>query len=140
MYGQLGIVYFKSRNYEGSLLPFKCALRGCTPEESCEARGGCDPDLGEYGVEVEGLPLSNSTLVYYYTYGSVLAALSRPRQNYCPDAMQVFAEVRSQYGGDAYIVSNIIEPGENICRNLDAKIQGLPTFTPEPSATPEATP
>ena len=33
-YGQLGIVFFKSRNYEGSILPLKCAVRGCTPEES----------------------------------------------------------------------------------------------------------
>ena len=29
MYGRLGIVYHKSRNYEGAIPAFKCALMGC---------------------------------------------------------------------------------------------------------------
>ena len=37
-YGQLGIVFFKSRNYEGSIPALKCAVRGCTAAESCDAR------------------------------------------------------------------------------------------------------
>ena len=47
VYGQLGIVYYKARNYEGSILPLRCAVRGCTPEESCLVRNGgaeCDPE------------------------------------------------------------------------------------------------
>ena len=34
LYGQLGIVYFKSRNYEGSIPALKCAIRGCEPEDA----------------------------------------------------------------------------------------------------------
>jgi len=41
-YGRLGIVYTRSRNYEGAILTFKCAVQGCTAEESCEVRQ-CDP-------------------------------------------------------------------------------------------------
>ena len=114
-YGQLGIVFFKSRNYEGSILPLQCAVRGCTAEESCTARNGCDAQAGEFGVQVKGLPLSPNTVVYYYTYGSVLSALSRPQQNYCPEALDVFAQVRQSFGGDTNIMP-IVQAGEDICQ------------------------
>lgn len=132
VYGQLGIVYFKSRNYEGSIPALKCAVRGCTAEESCEARGGCDE--GESGVEVKGLPLTANTVVYYYTYGSVLAALSRPRQNYCPEALQVLGEVKVAFPNDPDI-AGIVAAGEAICRSLETpETVGMPTPTPTPTA------
>ncbi len=115
IYGQLGIVYFKSRNYEGSIPALKCAVRGCTAEESCEGRGGCAPD--DPGTAVTGLPLSPNTVVYYYTYGSVLAALSRPKQNYCPEALAVLGEVKAAYGGDRDIMG-IVQAGEAICESF----------------------
>lgn len=134
VYGQLGIVYFKSRNYEGSIPALKCAVRGCTAEESCEARGGCNE--GESGVAVQGLPLSANTVVYYYTYGSVLAALSRPRQNYCPEAMDVLGEVKAAFPNDPDI-AGIVAAGEAICRSL-----GWPNSptVPSPGATSTPTP
>lgn len=115
IYGQLGVIFFKSRNYEGSVLPLKCAIRGCTVEESCEARAGCDE--GEVGAEIIGLPLSDTTQVYYYTYGSVLAALSRPRDNKCPEALSVFAELRAVYPNDPVVIP-IVQAGESICASL----------------------
>ena len=123
IYGQLGVIYFKSRNYEGSIPALKCAVEGCSPEESCEARGGCDDD--ELGVQVVGLPLTNNTVVYYYTYVSVLAALSRPQQNYCPKAMDIAAQVRAMYAGDALIMG-IIQPSERICASLQADLTPAP--------------
>jgi tetratricopeptide (TPR) repeat protein len=140
-YGQLGIVFFKSRNYEGSILPLKCAVKGCTAQESCDARNGCDAAAGETGVEVKGLDLSPNSVVYYYTYGSVLSALSRPQQNYCPEAMDVFAQVRKGFGNDPNIMP-IVQAGEDICQSLAEKIGTsnlvVPTFTPEiiPTAIP----
>jgi tetratricopeptide (TPR) repeat protein len=131
VYGQLGIVFFKSRNYEGAIPALKCAIRGCTPPESCDARAGCDPD--EVGVQVTGLPLTQSSVVYYYTYGSALAALSRPKDNKCPLAIPIFNEVRASFSDDELIMS-IISDGENICRSI-----GQPTRIPEQS-TPEGTP
>lgn len=115
-YGQLGIVFFKSRNYEGAIPALKCAIRGCTAEESCDGRGGCGPN--DEPVAVTGLELSDNTVVYYYTYGSVLAALSRPRQNYCDEAMDIMAEVRTQYSDQADIMG-IVQAGEEICRSLE---------------------
>lgn len=123
IYGQLGVIYFKSRNYEGSIPALKCAVEGCTPEESCEARGGCNE--GETGAQVVGLPLTNNTVVYYYTYVSVLAALSRPQQNYCPKAMQFAAQVRQVYADDPLIVG-IIQPSEQICASLEASLTPSP--------------
>lgn len=119
IFGQLGIIYFKSRNYEGSIPVLRCAVRGCTAQESCEARFGrdCDPDFGEVGIDVEGLSLSSNAVVYYYTYGSVLAALSRPGQNYCPEALAVLSDVRAEYAGDRDIIG-IVQAGEQICRSL----------------------
>jgi tetratricopeptide (TPR) repeat protein len=140
-YGQLGIVFFKSRNYEGSILPLKCAVKGCTAQESCDARNGCDDKAGEFGVPVQGLALSPNSVVYYYTYGSVLSALSRPQQNYCPEAMDVFAQVRQAFGTDTNIMP-IVQAGEAICQGLAEKpatpLLSTPTYAPE--VTPTATP
>ena len=138
-YGQLGVVFFKSRNYEGSILPLKCAVRGCNLEESCEARNGCDENAGEFGVQVEGLDLSPNTVVYYYTYGSVLSALSRPQQNYCPEALEVFAEVRQAFGDDQNIMP-IVQAGEAICQGVAEKMGTPAPRVPTPVSVSSPTP
>ena len=66
-------------------LRFKCAVRGCTEEESCDGRGGCGPN--DVPADVVGLPLTASTIYYYDIYASELAALSTPKNNYCPKAL-----------------------------------------------------
>ncbi len=131
-YGQLGIVYFKSRNYEGSIPALKCAVRGCTAEESCEARGGCR--AGDPGTPVVGLPLSPNTVVYYYTYGSVLAALSRPKDNKCPEAVAVLTEVAAAFPNDRDI-AGIVQAGLTICASLGVSAPS-PYSLGEASLTP----
>lgn len=150
LYGQLGIVYFKSRNYEGSIPALKCAIRGCEPEDSCMARFGMDcEEAEETGLQISGMALSPNTVVYYYTYGSVLAALSRPQENFCPEALVIFDEVRAQFGTDQDI-AGIIAAGETICAGVaEGNAPSLPTAegtttpafesTPRPPA-PTATP
>jgi tetratricopeptide (TPR) repeat protein len=145
VYGQLGIVYYKSRNYEGSIPALKCAIRGCAEEESCQARFGTTCSAaGETGVQVTGLKLSASTVVYYYTYGSVLAGLSRPQLNYCPEAHVVFNEIKAQFGSDPDI-AGIISAGEFICADLanggtpTSPLVGEATGTPSPLYTPTPT-
>jgi tetratricopeptide (TPR) repeat protein len=137
IHGQLGIIYFKSRNYEGSIPALKCAIRGCTAAESCNARYGRDCTADEPSENIVGLPLSNTTVVYYYTYGSVLAALSVPQRNYCLDAMQVFSEIRASFSADVNTIG-IINAGEQICQSLAQDIAQTPT--PQPTATPIPTP
>ena len=127
IYGQLGIIYFRSRNYEGSIFSFECAIKGCSGEDSCYGRGldKCYPDLGLNPVEVKGQAISPNTIVYYYTYGSVLAALSRQRDNKCDKAMQILNEVTTELNAnpDAYAdgretIVSIVQAGEEICDSL----------------------
>jgi tetratricopeptide (TPR) repeat protein len=110
-YGQLASIYTRARNYEGAQPAFKCAVKGCSAEENETAK-----QVYGQGVDVEGLPLSSLTVAYYYAqYGSVLAALSRPNQNYCPEALSVLEEVRRAYPEDEILLS-IIRENENICQ------------------------
>ena len=112
VYGQLGVIYYKSRNYEGSIPALECAIEGCDAEQSCEVRE-CDPEEDPL-VSVEGLPLSGSSVVYYFTYGSVLSGLHREGDDKCERALEVFDELRSQFADDPTIMS-IVRAGEEIC-------------------------
>ena len=112
VYGQLGVIYHKSRNYEGAIPALACAIEGCSVEVSCEVRR-CNPNTDPM-VSVNGLPLSGSTVVYYFTYGSVLAGLHRPGDDYCDKAMAVFSQLRSRYAEEPTVMS-IVRAGEEIC-------------------------
>ena len=145
IYGQLGIIYFRSRNYEGAIDTLKCAIYGCTGEASCVGRGleRCFPDLGEKPVDVQGLKISPNTIVYYYTYGSVVAALSRPLKNNCKEAIKTFGEVRAEldsnpddYADARDIILKIIEDGEFICQSL-AEGNALPADSSTPTTVGE---
>ena len=155
IYGQLGIIYFRSRNYEGSIFSLKCATYGCSGEDSCMGRGleRCFEDLNENPVEVSGLPISPNTIVYYYTYGSVLSALSRPRENRCDEAMQVMSDVRSElntnpddYADAQQTIIRIVQAGESICQSLAeggapaVSVPGAETSTPGAGEAITATP
>jgi tetratricopeptide (TPR) repeat protein len=129
VYGQLGIVFQRSRNFEGAIPALKCAIKGCTADESCVARGGCGSN--ETGVEVKGMALSQSSVVYYYSYVSNLAALSRPKSNQCPEARQVMAEIRAKGFESDPIVSQILQENENICKLVDRGLT-VPTSTISP--------
>jgi tetratricopeptide (TPR) repeat protein len=119
VYSQLGLVYFRSRNYEGSIPAFACAVEGCTALESCIVRQECSEDTPEEEIPpyvIEGLPLSESTVVYYYSYGSVLAAMHRDGTGYCERALDVFDTVRSRYADNEGVMS-IVNTSENICES-----------------------
>ena len=115
-YGQLGVVYYKSRNYEGSILPLRCAVSGCTAEESCLVRNGgaeCDPEEIP-DIPIPGLELTNNSVVYYYHLGSVLAGLHQPNNAYCDEAMRIFDEITRMFANDETIMG-IVQEGETIC-------------------------
>ena len=149
IYGQLGVIYFRSRNYEGSIYSLKCAIRGCSGEDSCKGRGleRCFPDLGENPATISGLALEPNTIVYYYIYGSVLAALSRPKDNRCGEALQVMQEVQEElearpeaYADGRATILSIVEAAEEICSSLNADLEPTVTGTPPtPTGTPATT-
>ena len=151
IYGQLGIVYFRSRNYEGSVFSLQCATYGCSGEASCQGRGleKCFPDQGEPPVDVPGQAISPDTIVYYYTYGSVLAALSRPRDNKCDLATKVLNDVKAEVNSkpDTYadsrqtILFDIVQPSEFICQSLNEGAIPASTVTvPGADLTPTPSP
>jgi len=106
-YGELGVLYHKNRNYETGILALKCAVRGCTAEESCDGRGGCGDN--DVPADVKGLPLSASTIYYYDIYASELAALSTPRKDYCPEALAIANEIAaSEFDSDPNIAADVV--------------------------------
>ena len=109
----------------------------------------CYPNLNLNPVDVPGQPISPDTITYYYTYGSVLAALSRPADNKCDLAMKVLNDVKTEVNSkpDTYadarqtILFDIVQPSEFICQSLNdtgvpattnpgAELTGTPTPTP----------
>jgi tetratricopeptide (TPR) repeat protein len=113
VFAQLGMVYHSSRNYEGAIPAFQCALLGCTAEISCEVRQ-CDATKDPQ-VVISGMKLTADTVAYYYTYGSVLAGLYQKGVNdYCTQAITIFTQVASGFSEDPSIMS-IVKVGEDIC-------------------------
>jgi tetratricopeptide (TPR) repeat protein len=126
VYANLGMVYWRSRNYEGAIPAFKCAVYGCDIQESCLVREQCreDTPLEEIDpkIEIQGLELDSSTVVYYYVYGSVLAGMHRPgdQNNYCVEAVKVLSEVRARFSGNPEIM-HIVQASEEICASYNIR-------------------
>ena len=126
-YGQLGLIYRRARNYEGANLLLKCAVVGCTAAEN---------EMG--ATDVEGLPLTSLSVAYYYVeYGTNLAFLSRPNENYCEEALEILQMVRDARSDDPLLMG-IVEDSEGICANLNNNPSPESTSTPRPSSTPES--
>ena len=104
LYGQLGHIRHQARNFEGAVEVLKCAVEGCDEEEN--------PD---WGVAVEGLPLTDSSVVYYYIYTSAAAGL-----DFCDVAIPIMDQVSAQYADDALVMS-IINENYAVCAILEAE-------------------
>ncbi|TET85362.1 MAG: tetratricopeptide repeat protein [Anaerolineales bacterium] len=141
IYGRLGIAYFQARNWESAMAILKCAVRGCTVEESRESlcrfvyrSDDLECEEGQkFNQGVRGLELGSNSLEYYYTYGSVLAAYNGHEDypNVCSEAEDVFDELMAQYGDDP-IVSSIVIEGRAICASPGSTPDLLSTPTPFP--------
>ena len=136
IYARLATVFFQARNYEGSIPIFKCALRGCSSQETgdilCELglAPNCEPGsdaAAVIGVEVRGMPLSSETVEYYYTYGSALTfyAGSEEYPKACDDAEAVFLELLGKYAGDP-LIEAIVDEGRLICISALEPTEALP--------------
>jgi len=127
IYGQLGIIFFKNRNYEGSIPVLKCAVSGCTALEGCQARyeRDCKPTNGEVSVQVNALPLSLSSIDYYQVYFSVLAALGPRDPTYCPKAQAIITDIQTKG-------SDILAKRPDIAKNIAVAQQECSTSTQVP--------
>lgn len=138
VYGRLGIVYYKSRNYEGAIPALKCYISGCTAAESCYVRNGgedCDPN-NIPNIPIQGQPLSQNSVAYYFTYASDLAGLHQPSNKYCDTAMPLFKQISAAFSSDPDIMS-IVSEGEGICANYGYTLSTtpVPNITPLPTNT-----
>lgn len=134
IFGRLGIIFFKARNYESAVEVLRCAVEGCSAEESgrllCDLKVFlCDEDTdpAAVGALVPGQALGDGTLEYYYTYASVLTSFrgSALVPNACARAETFFQQLLSQYGDDP-IVAGIVAENRALC-------SGAP---PAPEPTP----
>ncbi len=142
-YGQLGIIYFKSRNYEGSIPALSCAVNGCSGENSCKGRGLDACDDQDPAATVAPLPLTLGSVDYYQVYFSVLAALGPRDKTYCPEAARVIALVRaSGYEKDRPDITSNITAAQLECSPNDViTAPGGPTSAaPTPEAAFTSTP
>lgn len=138
IYGRLGIIFFKARNYESAVEVLRCAVEGCSAAESGELLCGlkvlrCDQDMApeEAGQVVPGLPLGDGTVEFYYTYASVLTSFrgSSEVPNACGRAESLFQQLLSSYGDDE-IVKGIVAENRALCAGT------APTPSPIPQPTP----
>jgi tetratricopeptide (TPR) repeat protein len=126
LYGRLGIVYYKARNYESAIPVLHCAVEGCGQEEStailCDlGYADCTTPGENGGSSVVGLLLAPSSVEYYYTYASALAYYSGTEiaPNGCSMAELIHEDLLSQFGVDA-IVTAIVAENRTICRESAA--------------------
>ena len=144
IYGRLGTVFFRARNYESAVLALQCAVDGCGPDVSvlilCEYVFNCDPETEEgraLAVQVPGLELGDESLEYYYTYGSVLVYFRGTADfpNACEDSDRVFRVLLGAYADDP-VVAPIAAESRVVCRGPTPTVEGTPPADATPSATP----
>jgi tetratricopeptide (TPR) repeat protein len=117
VYAQLGMVFRQARNYEDAIKALGCAVRGCNADVTCDLRS-CNKDM-DPPITIDRLPLNGTTIVYYYTYASLLAGMYLPRHpvrsQYCTQAEDVILEIKSSVYGADQLINEILAPSESIC-------------------------
>lgn len=129
VYGQLGMIYVQARNYESALPALRCAVDGCSPEENTTLQEVSDKFFGESPTATrlseEGitfnvirLELTNLDVAYYYVrYGSVLAYMYSPENDYCARSLELMQILRQTYPDDPLLMQNV-EDNEATCYDL----------------------
>jgi hypothetical protein len=113
------MIYVQSKNYESALAALKCAVEGCTAEENTIALDLVKQGLLTESVAVKPVPLTNTTVGYYYIrYGSVLAYLRTAGDNSnCEKSMALMAKLRATFPNDVDLLSNI-QTNEDLCNSI----------------------
>jgi hypothetical protein len=110
-------------------------VQGCNEEQTCLLRD-CNRET-DPAIKIEAMELDGYTIVYYYTYASMLAGMylkNHPvRSQYCREALNLIEEIRQSPFGSDQSIMEILAPSEGICRDR----LGGPTITPVPTSTPE---
>lgn len=128
-YGQLGMIYVQARNYESALPALRCATEGCSAEDNKTLQELIDKYAGEnptatrlieegINFDVVPLELTNLDVAYYYVrYGSVLAYMHSPENDYCTRSLELMRLLRNTYPDDPLLMQNV-EDNEATCYSL----------------------
>jgi tetratricopeptide (TPR) repeat protein len=138
LYGQLGDIYKRGRNFETSIIALRCAVEGCDALASCQAvLAGSDC----VGVEVKPLVLNPNSATYYLDLGSVLSAFAPNKPEYCPEVVQLLTQIEVAYPDNTIITRNA-DVGLAICAEITAAQTQTPVTIPGATAvsTANATP
>ena len=112
VYGRLGVNYYKARNYEAAIEALNCVVNGCGALDSCNVRECLDE--GDPVIEIEKMPITSSTVPYYFSYVGALAYMHTKANRYCEEAVKVAGEIEAVYGDDNSVMS-IVRDGQAIC-------------------------
>jgi tetratricopeptide (TPR) repeat protein len=131
LYGQLGDIYKRGRNFETSIIALRCAVEGCDALASCQAvLAGSDC----VGVEVKPLVLNPNSATYYLDLGSVLSAFAPNKPEYCPEVVKLLNAIETAYPENTIITRNA-NVGLQICAEVTTGLTQTPATTLTPGAT-----
>ena len=131
LYGQLGDIYKRGRNFETSIIALRCAVEGCDALASCQAvLAGSDC----VGVEVKPLILNPNSATYYLDLGSVLSAFAPNKPEYCPETVKLLTQLETTYP-DNNIITRNANVGLQICAEVTAGLVPTPAANTTPGAT-----
>jgi tetratricopeptide (TPR) repeat protein len=126
LYGQLGDIYKRGRNFETSIIALRCAVEGCDATASCQAvLAGSDC----VGAEVKPLVLNPNSATYYLDLGSVLSAFAPNKPEYCPEVVSLLTQLKVAYPDNTIITRNA-DVGLAICAEVTAALAQTPISTP----------
>jgi len=137
LYGQLGNIYKRGRNFETSIIALRCAVEGCDAAASCAAVLAGSECVG---VEVKPLVLNPNSATYFLDLGSVLSAFAPNKPEYCPEVERVLRPLIAAYPDNEILVRNA-DVGLAICAEVTAALTQTPGATPVAAgfATPSPT-
>jgi tetratricopeptide (TPR) repeat protein len=140
IYGRLGLIYHKQKNYEDALPALEVAVfgRSSPPAINPEITPTPGPTPTLWAVEGAGLPLTDGqSKEYYYTLATLYAALSDRHNNMCPKSMDLIQQLLAKFPDDP-TVQSIAADSFAICSSLEAAIHATPTLavTPTPTRKP----
>jgi tetratricopeptide (TPR) repeat protein len=132
LYGQLGDIYKRGRNFETSIIALRCAVEGCDAIASCQAvLAGSDC----VGVVVKPLVLNPNSATYYLDLGSVLSAFAPNKPEYCPEVVSLLTQLKVAYPDNTIITRNA-DVGLAICAEVTATLTQTPITIPGATANP----
>jgi len=131
LYGQLGDIYKRGRNFETSIIALRCAVEGCDAATSCQAvLAGSDC----VGAVVKPLVLNPNSATYYLDLGSVLSAFAPNKPEYCPEVVNLLTQIKVAYPDNTVITRNA-DVGLAICAEVTSQAQ-TPASTPGAAVYP----